>query len=283
MNNKELIKYARSFLFTPAIHSGKLNKGEQIHADVSVFDLEDSVALTDKPQARQNLINFFMNKKPFLTAIRINSIRTREGLDDLQFLINLKFTPDVIFIPKVNCSEEITIVKELLKLNRDRLPIIMAIIESAQAVVNVVSIATASDGVIFGSLDFAADSDIEPTWESLLLARSRIVMAASNAGIPCIDTAYFDVSDNVGLADECNKLRQLGFRAKAAIHTSQVGTINCIFSPTQNEIDHATKVIQAYSNSEGGIKVLDSQMIGPPFVLKAKKILNRSKFNKKKL
>lgn len=277
----ESIRYARSYLFTPATDPRKFLKGIELGADVVVLDLEDSVALTNKINARKNLINFFSTKKPFITAVRINNIRTIEGLFDLQFLTALKFIPDIIFLPKINHAEEINIVRDLLKPHHRTQPAIMSIIESTKAVVNLIKIAKVSDSIIFGSLDFSVDCDLEPTWDSLRTVRTRMIIAAGNANIACIDTAYFDVNDKQGLIAECMKLRQLGFRAKAAIHTSQIETINQIFIPTDAEIKHATQVLNAYANEVGGIKVLDNQMIGPPFVLRTRKILKRASFRKK--
>lgn len=281
-NRQEFIKYARSYLFTPAINADKFSKGVQLGAEVNVLDLEDSVSLPDKLKARLNLAEFFSTPKSFCTAIRINSPRTLEGLDDLKFLSKLEFLPDIIFVPKVSYPEELSIVRELLQHNPAIQPAVMGIIESAEAIINLVSITKMSDGIIFGSLDFSVACDIEPTWESLLTARTRMIMAAANAGVTCIDTAYFDVSDKVGLENECTKLRQLGFRAKAAIHVSQIETINRIFTPNEAEIENATNVLKAYEKGEGGIKVLDTKMIGPPFVLQAKKILKRANFHNNK-
>lgn len=284
MSNKiqnDLIRYARSYLFTAAVDSRKFNKGVEVGADVSVFDLEDSVPLAGKIEARKNLSEFFYEKKPYVTAIRINNIRTLEGLEDLKFLVNLKFSPDIVFLPKINYPEEIKIVRDLFDSYHRNQIAIMGIIESSKAIVNVFEIAKASDGIIFGSLDFSVDCDIDPTWDSLRIVRAQMILAAGNAGVTCIDTAYFKIGDTPGLVEECDKLKQLGFRAKAAIHPSQVEAINKIFSPTQEEIDYANKVLKAYEDKIGGIKVLDaSQMVGPPFILQARKVLKRANFKK---
>ena len=274
----EKIKYSSSFLFTPALSRFDLARGQQLGADVSVYDLEDSVPFSQKKSARHNLISFFSERKNFTTAIRLNSIRTDEGQRDLLFLSKLRYLPDIIFLSKAQAQEEIHIVNEIIQTHHETLPHIIAIIEGALGLSNINEIAHACAGLIFGSADYSADVELEMTWKNLLHVRRIIADVTAAHNIIAIDTAYFDIHDSKGLEEECIKLKEIGFHAKAAIHTNQIEIINKIFSPTPDEIKQAQEIIEKYKEKGGGISVLRTSMIGPPFVLQAEKVLKRAAF-----
>jgi citrate lyase subunit beta/citryl-CoA lyase/(S)-citramalyl-CoA lyase len=137
-------------------------------------------------------------------------------------------------------------------------------------------VAAAADGLIFGSADYAANIGVPiGGWTNILHARSQVVMAACCAGIPAIDTAFFKLGDTQGLADECLAVKELGFVGKTAIHPNQVELINVVFTPSITEIEQARAVVELAENSTDNITKLDKQMIGPPFVKLARKVLER--------
>jgi citrate lyase subunit beta/citryl-CoA lyase/(S)-citramalyl-CoA lyase len=115
-------------------------------------------------------------------------------------------------------------------------------------------------------------------WQNLLHVRRKIADIAAAHNIISIDTAYFDVHDQHGLFKECFRLKKIGFHAKAAIHISQIEPINKVFAPRPREIIQAQQIIKKYKETSGGAILLETSMIGPPFVILAQKILNRAKF-----
>jgi citrate lyase beta subunit len=110
-----------------------------------------------------------------------------------------------------------------------------------------------------------------------LFARSRIVAAAAIAGVPAIDAPTFGLSDELALKIEVNRSRELGFGGKAAVHPRQLSVINDGFTPLSAEVERARRVINMAHGESGQIGVLDGQMVGPPMVSAAHRLLRRAK------
>jgi citrate lyase subunit beta/citryl-CoA lyase len=105
------------------------------------------------------------------------------------------------------------------------------------------------------------------------LARSLCLLAARAAGVLPIDAVFIDFRDPDALAAEANAARRDGFRAKAAIHPSQVGIINKAFTYTQAERDWAQRVVSVLEASSSGVVQIDGVMIDAPHLALAKRIL----------
>ena len=98
----------------------------------------------------------------------------------------------------------------------------------------------------------------------MLYARSRIALAASAAQVVAIDTPWIDIADREGLVHEARHARQLGFRGKLVIHPSQIAPVNEAFSPSEDEVANAQKVVEAFRAAEAeglGAISLDGKMI----------------------
>jgi citrate lyase beta subunit len=271
-----LIKpFPKSFLYTPAINVKNFFKAEMLHADVSVIDLEDSIPQHKKIEARNSLLEL-SKKNDFkrLKAVRINSIRKYDGLEDIVWMVKNKWIPDIFIMTMVDDPAEITILKNIISELAEQVEIYVTI-ETPLAVKRVLEIAEVSNGLIFGSADFAAILGVNITWENMLYARSSIAMAAANYNIPAIDTACFVMDSLDALTVESEKARELGFTGKAAIHPSQLEIINEIFTTNKEEFSYAKLIVDEFEKNMGGIIKINGQMIGPPFYLKAKKILAR--------
>jgi len=267
--------FPKSFLYTPAINIKNLFKTEMLHADVSVIDLEDSIPKHKKEAARLSLIEFSERKgfKP-IKAVRINSIRKRDGLEDVIWMVNNKWTPDIIIMTMVEDPAEIIILKNILSELADQSNIYVTI-ETPLAINRILEIAAVSDGLIFGSADLAATLGVNITWDNMFYARSKIVIAAANYNIPSIDTACYLMDAMDSLTAESKKAREMGFTGKAAIHPSQLGIINSTFTSNEEELSHAKLIVTEFEKNKDEIIKINGQMIGPPFYLKAKKILAR--------
>lgn len=267
--------FPKSFLYTPAINTKNLFKAENLNADVAVIDLEDSIPQHKKDAARFSLLEFSKKKdfKP-MKAVRINSMRKYDGLEDVVWMVKNKWTPDIIIMTMVDDPEEIIILKNILSELIDNTDIYVTV-ETPLAINKILEIAAVSNGLIFGSADFAATLGVNITWDNMFYARSRIAMAAANYNISAIDTACYQMDSANILTTESKKVREMGFTGKAAIHPSQLEVINAIFTTDEEELRHAKLIVNEFEKNKGEIVKINGQMIGPPFYLKAKKILAR--------
>ena len=264
-----------SLLYTPGMNVKNIFKAFDLGADVCVFDLEDSVPDDSKSSVREHLRNYLSNTKyNIYKAVRINSIRCRDGLEDILFFIKNKVSPDIIIMTMINSHEEVLILKELLYESNLHSKVYVTI-ETTKALSNIQKIASSCDGLILGSADLAAFLKVDITWENMLYARQVIVNAAATYDISAIDTACYKLSGNEELKAECYRVKELGFHGKVAIHPQQIKTINHIFYPDKNTMVRASEIVSKFSENNNRIINLDGQMIGPPFVAKARWLLER--------
>lgn len=128
-------------------------------------------------------------------------------------------------------------------------------------------------GLIFGAADYSASVGASLAWEALLFARSRIAVAASSSGLRAIDAPCFDLDDAARLRCEIELSRQIGFAGKAAIHPEQVEAINRGFTPSAEAVARAREILAESERHGGQICVVEGQMVGPPGVLAARRLL----------
>ena len=107
------------------------------------------------------------------------------------------------------------------------------------------------------------------------MVRDLCLFAAHAAGVPVIDTIHADFGDPKGLSREANLARRDGFNGKLAIHPNQVEAINRAFTPTEQEIDRARRIVEAFEANPGiGVLELDGKMIDRPHLLHAQRLLS---------
>lgn len=279
----------RSCLMVPGNNLEKMQEAVTTSADCIVFDLEDSVPVSQKNIARAQVKELikrigFSGKH---VAVRINAISTDFAPDDI--LQIAEAAPDEVVIPKVNSPDDIKIVERMLDAaesnsHSDRKIALQAIIETVRGVQAVDEIANASKRLTvlqFGRGDYLADigakkfSSSGDDWSVCLYPRSRIVVAATSAGIEAIDTVFPDFKDIEGLKADARRAARMGFRGKWVIHPSQIGIVNEIFTPTPDEIQVAKKLVEAYEKSQmvgvGAITV-DDMLIDKAAVVSANKL-----------
>lgn len=262
----------RSYLFTPAHKPELFHKSVQSGADVLIIDLEDSL-----PVSYKNNIHTTLSENLDLSLIprfgyRINSIATPYGLRDILFIRESKIKPEMIVLPIVETLEEIKIIRKLLPDIK-----LISTIESPKGICYANKIALVSDALIFGAADYSAKFGILPSLENLIYPRNVISVAATSARIPAIDTACFDLSQIDTLIAECKFVKQIGFSGKAAIHPFHIETINQYLAPSQDDVLWAKNVINKLDSSFDSVSSMDGNMIGPPFISIANKILNKCK------
>ncbi len=264
----------RSWLFTPGTRPERFAKAAQVGADVLIMDLEDSVAPGDKKQARKNAFARFSDTTPekVQLALRINSLVTRAGLDDMTDLLDSSVDPVFLVLPKVELAADLVSVDRLLTASGKQCELI-ALIETARAVVSLQAIVTATPrlrGLMLGAADLAADLGSATNWEALAYSRGALIAAASISSLVTIDSPFFDIHDEAGLCGETDRAVSLGFQAKGAIHPKQVAVINKALTPNDKDVSQARQILK---KNESGVGVLDGQMIDQAVARKAYRTL----------
>ena len=293
-----------------------LSKSLTLTSDNVTYDLEDSVTPSQKPAARSALRDHLTNlhssdsrpKSIGELAARINAVSTPHALEDLTTLASLP-NLEAIVVPKVNSASDLTFVTDVLRQTapqrhpsdasngastsgqqrQQQQPIkLIALIESARAIVDLPSICAASpylSGLIFAAEDFALDLSLtrSPSLREFLYARSAIATAARAFSLPStIDLVCTSYKGEAGLArleEECLDGRALGFNGKQCIHPSQVEKVQRLFAPDEEEVAWSVRVVVADEKASAagrGAWTLEGKMIDAPVVGKAKAVVEKA-------
>ena len=267
----------RSFLFVPGDRPERFQKACSSGADAVIIDLEDAVSESNKDEAREEVINFFSNKKDneVRCFVRINSIKTYYGLKDLIAFIDNNCFPDGFVLPMVDSAEEIILFDNVLKGYKSDIDLFI-VIETPKGLSNIDLILSSSKKIKmvgFGSADFTSQTGSSLSWNSLLYARSKIINSAGRFRVYAVDGVWPDTKDNLGLIEETKKIVDMGFKGKMAIHPNQIAGIHEAFVPNQEEVHFAKEVIEAYEAAKGGVISVRGKMIDEPLVVSARRIL----------
>ena len=261
------IKMYRTLLFAPGSRPELLSKAQLGDADAMIFDLEDSVPLNAKDEARKNIADALAAglKKPMF--LRISNPRAGDFLADLQVLANASSLVNVagVVLPKADDADDIQAVAKALKdveakhnMQEGTLSV-LPLIETCLGLRNGFEIAKASPRVVGMALasaeqgDFMVDLGGRWTPRSLALAypRSKLVVDARAAGVQwLVDGVFMNLKDTDMLREECLIARELGFVGKMAIHPTQVDVMHTVFSPSELEVAYARGLIAAFRDGE---------------------------------
>jgi citrate lyase beta subunit len=269
-----------SYLYVPAARLDSLIANRhQIEADAVVLDLEDSTHTHAKAQARAKVADTDLSVIVELgieIGIRINTIRTFDGLRDLDMLKTVfeRHTPAIsaVFVPKVNHHSEVAIYRDLFR-GLPFQPKIVSFIETIDAVEDADAIAGASDAVCFGQADLVA-AMYSPNGAYVDYARARLCVAAAKHKILAIDTNSFEIENMKTFEDQCVAAKSYGFTGKAAIHPRQVTIVNKVFAVSPEMAARYRTTIDTYENATVGFQLMDGEVIAPPFVAKARLMLD---------
>lgn len=268
----------RSLLFVPALRPDRYAKALDSGADIVCVDLEDAVALDRKDEGRRLTMPLFaQDTHPQVECmVRINGLASLHGLKDLQAILESLRPPPSLMVPKVKSAEEIQLLDTLLSTPLTRHIRFCVIIETNQGLERAREIACASeriDSLILGAVDMSADLRCQKSWEPLLYTRSRLVHAAATAGIDLLDVPYLNLDDPEGLRQEATACARLGFTGKASIHPAQIPIIHEAFTPTLEQIARARKCVAAFEREQGGLVVVDNELIELPVIRSMQRIL----------
>ncbi len=267
----------RSVLFVPAVRPDRLTKAVATGADAVCLDLEDGVSFEQKDDAREKAIMLLADPPSGSTEImlRINEPGSELGERDLSAMLDAGVRPDSLMVPKVNGPDTLRALERRLGPPCEGLPLIVQI-ETAAGLAAIESIAMATPNVavmFFGAVDLSAELGCSITWDALLYARSRVIAAAALVGVDAMDTPFMDVSDPKQLASEVAAVRLLGFTGKAAIHPSQVSIIQGGFSPDDEMVAWARRIVEAYETNKGGVLLVEGKLVERPVIASAQRVL----------
>jgi citrate lyase subunit beta/citryl-CoA lyase len=279
---------SRSFLFAPGNHARRAEKALTLPADAVILDLEDAVAISEKPATRGLVTGTFGQPRRGKLYVRVNAYSTEWCYADIVAIALAGL--DGIILPKVESADQLRSVDWLLaNLERERgLPAggidLVPIIETAIGMSAVGSIAgsgSRTKRLAFGAGDYTLDLGM--VWSrdesELLPARAAVVMASRAAGIePPLDTVWADLRDAEGFARSAACAAALGFQGKMCIHPDQIAVTNTAFSPSEQQLAWAKRVVAAFDEAEAkGLASiqLDGQFIDYPIVQRARQVASR--------
>ncbi len=278
MNAERAVRPRRSFIFSPGLKPEMFPKALASGTDIVCVELEDGIAPKDKDEARRHALALF--EKPQADdgverIVRINCLRDTFGLADVQAILATDTPPPALMLPKVRTPDEIVWLDDLLsERGHDcRLHIIIETNAGLEAVYDIAKASPRIDALFFGGVDMAAELRCRNAYEPLLYARSRIVHAAAGAGLDVIDVPYLDLDDPEGMRREAELVRDLGFSGKGSIHPKQIAILNDVFTPSDAQIVHARRIIDAFEAADTGLVVIDGKLIEKPVLRDMHRIL----------
>ena len=272
----------RTRLYVPGNNPHLVESAGLYNADALILDLEDSVPVTQKFDARI-LVKYSLQNVDLGRSekwVRINGITTPYWKKDLHEVLPYC---NVINLPKVESYEdmemvdaEMSIIEEENGLERKE---VVPIIETVRGLVNAREIASHPrvTALAWGGEDLTADLGI-PRKKALILehVRAEIVFSAKANKKQALDTVYSNIRDEKGLFEYAQRARYMGFDGIGVIHPNQIDIVHQAFKPTEDEIEDARKIIEAARKAERegkGVISLNGRMIDPPVVERARKIL----------
>ena len=272
----------RSWLFVPADSDKKIAKALDSEADAIIFDLEDSVAPTQKAIARDILKTLPKRSNGPQWWVRINPPGSEFHKDDLT-LIGSAYVHGIV-LPKAESGADVT----QLAHRTGNIPVHAIVTETAASLFNLLSyrdlrspLAAMSWGAEDLSAALGASSKYDASGElsfTYKLARSLCLAGAVAAGVQPVDGVFADFKDGKGLRAEAEAARREGFTGKLAIHPAQVPIINAAFTPSKGEITHAEAIVAAFeAHPDAGVLSVGGKMVDRPHLVQAKRILERSR------
>ena len=285
--NQKKTRLQRSELAVPGSSPQMFEKAFNSDADYIFFDLEDSVSPNDKISARKNIISAInelnLRNKDKTISIRINSLDTHYMYNDIiDIMENVGDKIDTILIPKVGSSSDVYMVDCLLTQIETNKRIkhkvgIECLIETALGMVNIKEIATSSDrleALHFGVADYAASlrartviiGGLNPDYpgDQWHHGLSELVMTCRAYGLRAIDGPFGDFKDSNAYIDSAKRAAAIGIEGKWAIHPSQIDLANQVFSPPEQEVEKAKRILEELSKAAEkgkGAAQLDGRMI----------------------
>ena len=257
----------RTLLFAPGTRPELLSKSQLGNADALIFDLEDSVALSAKDEARQNIKDALHSGSRKPVFLRINHPRAGDTQADLEILAQLPIHTNIIgvILPKAESTTDLEQLDRQLGDIESRTGLvsgslrILPLVETCLGLRNTYDLAKSSSRVCGMSLASAEQGDFmvdlggrwTPRSLALVYPRSKMVIDTRASGLQwLVDGVFMNLQDLGALRGECLIAQELGFIAKMAIHPTQVDIMHDVFSPSAEEVDYAKGLIDVFEQAE---------------------------------
>jgi citrate lyase subunit beta/citryl-CoA lyase len=278
----------RTPLFAPADSERKVAKALASNADAVILDLEDSVASTAKDGARATAAALLASApdRPGI-IVRVNPRDTAWYLSDLAAVVPGR--PAAILLPKCTGPADLRAIDHHLEaletasgLPMGGIGVLALVTETAASLrrLNYSGITPRLRALLFGAEDLAADLGISPRdvdglyTAPIAAARSALLIAAAQAGVPAVDTPWPNPRDPAGLQAEITAAVRDGFVGKLCIHPDQVAPAAAAFTPPPEHVRWAVAVRDLFAaNPDAGVLTLDGKMVDRPHLKLAERIL----------
>lgn len=281
----------RSLLFVPGDSDRKIAKARDIGADALILDLEDAVAPSRKRIARDTVVALIDDPAPrdWALFVRINPFDTGLTLADLAAVVRPGL--DGVLVPKTDGATDVVRIGHYLDaleaargMEAGSVRIAVVATETPAAMFALGTYAPAHPrlvGLTWGAEDLSAaigataNKEADGGWTfPYQVARAQCLFAASAAGVAPIDTLYADFRDAEGLERDCRRARRDGFTGRLAIHPDQVATINRCFSPSEEDIAFARRIVDAFAaQPDAGTLGINGKMVDVPHLKAAQRTL----------
>lgn len=277
----------RSVLYVPAGNAKAIAKIAGLACDTVVLDLEDAVAPEAKAEARTSLDTFFATRAGGREiVVRINALSSPYGRDDLDAAC--RWRPDAILLPKVDTPRDILEAGDVLD-EKDADGIgLWAMIETPRAVLNLGVIAELGRDhaarlscLVAGTNDLIKDTGVmaTPDRRYLTVWLMQMVLAARAGGLDVLDGVSNDFRDLDAFARECAEGAAMGFDGKTLIHPAQIAAANAAFSPADDAVAEARRVVETFAlpeNAGKGVIQIDGRMVERLHLAQAQRLLARA-------
>jgi citrate lyase subunit beta / citryl-CoA lyase len=258
---------ASSLLFVPGDRPERFAKAIASGAHAVIIDLEDAVSACNKVIAREAASAFFASGGSAI--LRINSLDTAWIHDDL--LLCREAGVIGVVLPKAESAEDIAEVTRGLRTDTPVLPLI----ETAKGMLNVrdIALAPAVLRLLFGTVDFCLDLNLEDDGDELASYRTWLSLVSRATGLqPPVDGVTLSLKDEPGLQVATLAAKRFGFGGKLCIHPSQVASVNACFHPTSAQLEWARRVIELSGSSAGAFE-FEGKMIDAPVIAHARRLI----------
>jgi citrate lyase beta subunit len=278
----------RSLLFVPAGRERMLEHAQTARADALVLDLEDAVPARQKAAARALARRWIpkLAKRSRPVFVRVNGLASGLTRDDLLAVVSKQLAG--VVLPKTDSPQDLRDLDVLLREAEMASGVrpgdvrTIALIESARAVLRCEEIARASDRLLalsVGGEDYTRDIGARRDAAGLALQHIRavVVQVAAAYELLSIDTPYTTLGDDAGLADDARIARSIGLKGKYAIHPAQAPIINRAFSPSKDEVEEATRIVETFDAASDGAISVNGRMVDAPIVERARAVIAAAK------
>jgi citrate lyase subunit beta / citryl-CoA lyase len=275
------VRPRRSALYVPGSNARALAKASSLAADVVIVDLEDAVAPAAKEEARRAAVAAIRQGLGRAEVVlRVNGADGPWGPDDLEAAA--RSGADAVLLPKVEMAS--TVVEAARRLDAAGAPASLALwamLETPRGILRAEEVASSSPRLaclVAGTSDLVKDLRARhtPGRSEVLASLSWIVLAARASGLSALDGVHLDLDDPAGFEAACRQGRDLGFDGKTLIHPRTIEAANLAFTPGDEELVLARRVIEAHAEAEAagrGVVVVDGRLVEALHVAEARRVV----------